>query len=273
MWDVGDTIGLRYLVTDDSGEPVDPDTATLTVRLPDGTTATPAVTLPPASTGSLLVDYEIAQHGRHVVLWRTTGPTTAYADVFNAVSPDWPAIVGLDATKRQLSIDRDNTIHDEDLRGFILSASMIVEDVVGVVARRTITETASGGGRHIVLERSPVIEVAEVRVDGILVDVGDYAASPSGLLTRRAGTWPAGLRNVEITYLAGRSAVAPNVLNATLELIRINWRPRQGGNAGVFDGGRGDEFQAGAGEVRLGFFVPNTVMQRLAPNSRPPVVM
>lgn len=272
MWDVGDSIPLRYLVTDDAGDPVDPATATLTIRLPDGTTVTPTVTLPPAETGTLAAAYEITQHGRHVVLWRTTGPSRGYADVFNAAPEDWPAIVGLTEVKDHLTISQDTTVYDEDLRGFILSASMIVEDVVGVVARRTITETASGGGRHIILERPPVIEVVEIRADGVLVDADDYAASPSGLLSRRAGVWPAGLRNVEVTYLVGRPVVEPNVLNATLELIRINWRPRQGGNAGVFDGGRGDEFQTG-GEVRLGFFVPNTVMQRLAPNARPPVVM
>lgn len=271
MLDLGDAVELRFEA------PSTPTAVTLTITLPDGSTVKPDVG--ELVNGAYVVDYTITQHGRHVVYWRATSPDVAYADVFNAADPSWPAIVGLSETKKHLNIDLGDTSRDEELRGFILSASMVVEDVVGVVARRTITETASGGGRHIVLEKPPVIEVVEVRVDGQAVDAGDYEVSPSGLLSKRFGAWPAGLRNVEIVYLAGKPVVPPNIIDATKELIRINWRPQEGGNYAAFDMGRGDDFgNAGLeaslqGNLRLGFFVPNTVTQRLQPDQRGPVVL
>ncbi|WFE45308.1 hypothetical protein [Verrucosispora sp. WMMD1129] len=279
MVDVGGTVRLQHTVRDAAGEPADPATATLQVRLPDGTVAEPPVTLPTDGSGLLVHDFVATVPGRHVVTWSTTVPATAYADVVNAVDSEWSAIVGLAEVKRHLNIPATDTTDDEELRGFILSASAVVEDVVGVVARRTVTETASGGSRHIILERPPVLEVAEVLADGQAVDAGDYTWSPSGLLARRSGSWPSGLRNVEIMYVAGKTVVPHNIVDATLELIRINWRPQAGGNYSSFDGGRGDDFgNAGLeaslqGNLRLGFFVPNTVIQRLQPDQRGPVVL
>lgn len=280
MLDVGDTRRLRAEVRNDAGDLVTPATVLLRITRPDGTAVTPTVTLPPVDTGVLLHDYLIEAHGRHVVYWRTTNPNRAFADAFSAAPESWPGIVGLTEVKRHLNMPLDDTSQDEELRGFVLSASAVVEDVTGVMARRTITETNSGGGRHIVLSRAPVLDVAEVVADGVEVDPGDYTASPSGLLARRSGRWPAGLRNVEVTYVVGRESIPFNVLDATLELIRINWRPQQGGNYSAFDGGGGDDFgvSAGAeaslqGSLRLGFFVPNTVVQRLSPDQRGPVVL
>ncbi|SCL31967.1 hypothetical protein GA0070616_4366 [Micromonospora nigra] len=279
MVDVGGTVRLRHLVRDAAGDPADPATATLRIQLPDGTVVTPGVTLPSDDSGLLEHDFVTTAPGRHVVSWTTTDPATAYADVVNVVDSEWTAIVGLADAKRHLNIPATDTTDDEELRGFILSASAVVEDVVGIVARRTVTETASGGGRHIILERPPVLEVAEVLVDGQAVDAGDYTWSPSGLLARRSGVWPCGLRNVEVMYVAGKSVVPHNIVDATLELIRINWRPQAGGNYSAFDGGGGDDFGNGGleaslqGNLRLGFFVPNTVIQRLQPDQRGPVVL
>ncbi|WP_431976176.1 hypothetical protein [Micromonospora haikouensis] len=272
MLDVGDTASFTW----DVGST--PDTFSARVRLPDGTQTTLTPTEDPDRPGRYVAEYVVAQHGRHLVSAAATGPAWADVDVFNAAPPDWPAIVGLAEAKKHLEIEANDHDRDDELRGFILSASMVVEDVVGVVARRTVTETASGGGRNIVLEKPPVLEVVDVRVDGAVVDPSVYRWSPSGLLTHQGG-WPAGLRNVEVTYLAGKLVVPPNVVNATLELLRINWRPQEGGNYAPFDGGAGDDFGNGdleaslQGNLRLGFFVPNTVIQRLQPDQRGPVIL
>ncbi|MEU8264476.1 hypothetical protein AB0C02_28120 [Micromonospora sp. NPDC048999] len=277
-YDLGATVPLGVDVRDSAGNLVNADSVTLTVTLPDGSAVAPEVDSP-VEAGRYSCDFVPSMPGRHVVRWTTSGPATAFVDVFHAIPDGFEAIVGLAETKRHLNIPADDDQDDEELRGFILSASMVVEDVVGVVARRAITEKASGGGRHIVLEKPPVLEVVEVRVDGVLVDSGEYTGSPSGLLAHRNGCWPAGLRNVEVTYLAGKTVVPPNIIDATLELIRINWRPQAGGNYSAFDGGRNDDFgNAGLeaslqGNLRLGFFVPNTVVQRLAPDQRGPVVL
>lgn len=278
MLDVGDTKRLSFLARDVADVPVNPTTVVLTVTLPDATTVQPAVTNPPAQVGAFEVDYVIAQYGRHVVRWVGTDPEVAYVDVFSAADPAWPALVGLAETKHHLNYQADDISDDEELRGFISSASEVVEDIVGVVARRQLVETYSGGDRVILLRRRPVESVTSVVIDGTTVDAGDYTPSPSGILARRSGRWPTGFRNVEVTYTAGRPAGPASVIDATKELIRINWRPQQGGNYSPFDGGRGDDFGSGGleaslqGEIRLGFFVPNTVMQRLMPHGRGPHV-
>lgn len=278
MLDVGDTKRLEFVARDPAGAPVEPaGVVVLTVTLPDGTTETPVVTNLP-ETGSFRVDYPISQYGRHVIRWTTTDPADSYADAFSAANPDWPAVVGLAEVKEHLNYDASDTSDDDELRGFILSASEVVADVVGAVARNELVETYSGGDRAILLRRRPVLAVTSVTIDGELVDAGDYTASPSGILAHRFSRWPHGFRNVEVTYTVGRVAGPASVINATKELIRINWRPQQGGNYSPFDGGRGDEFGQASmeaslqGEIRLGFFVPNTVMQRLMPHARGPHV-
>lgn len=277
MLDVGDTHRLRWVSRDAGGNPVQPATVTLTITLPDGTTDTPSVA--PAADGIHTYDYVVTQYGRHVVRWVATDPDDAFMDVFSAADPDWPVLVGLDEVRRHLRYRDDDHSDDEELRAFIASASAVVEDITGTVGRRTVVETNSGGDWYIVLSRSPVVEVTKVVVDGQEIDLGDCTWSPSGLLARRSGRWPGGLHNVEVTYVAGRKAVPPNVHNGVLELIRINWRPQQGGNYSPFDGGNTDDFgNAGLeaslqGNLRLGFFIPNTVIQRLQPSSRPPVVL
>lgn len=279
MIDLGDVVQIAVAIRDADGALTDPDTATLTITLPDGDTTSPSVPAP-AETGIVRVDYTTVQHGLHRWRLTTTGPVTAHADAFNVVDGSWPALVGLAEVKKHLNIPADDTTRDDELRGFILSASAVVEDVVGVAAKRTIVETNSGGERHIVLTHRPVISVSAVSIDGDAVDAGDYTVSPSGLLAHRHRRWPAGFHNVETTYIAGRAAMPANILDATKELIRINWRPQQGGNYSAFDGGGGDDFGVSGGveaslqgTLRLGFFVPNTVTQRLQPDQRAPVVL
>lgn len=278
--DVGDVLQVAVAIRDSAGDLTNPATAALTITLPDGTTTAPTVTLPPASTGTLRVDYTTVQAGLHRWRLTTTGPITAWSDAVNVIDSTWPAFVGLAETKQHLNIAAADTDGDEELRGLILSASKVVEDVVGAVARRTVVETNSGGERHVVLSHRPVISVTSVAVDGALVDAGDYTVAASGLLARRSGRWPAGFHNISTTYQVGRVVTPPNVVDATLELIRINWRPQAGGNYSAFDGGAGDDFGVSGGveaslqgTLRLGFFVPNTVTQRLAPDQRAPVVL
>jgi len=277
MRDVGDTIRLVYAPRDAAGDPVDPDTVQVTVTLPDGSTAAPTVDHP--SAGQYTADYVIEQRGRHVVHWSATGPDDAYLDVFNAASPEWPALVGLAEVKRHLNYDPDDTSDDEELRGFILSASEVVEDIVGVMARRQVTETNSGGTPTVRLATTPVLSVVSVIADGELVDPEDYRVTPGGVLLHRT-CWPAGVHNIETVYLAGRQAIPASVIDGTKELIRVNWRPQQGGNYSSFDLGQADDFGVSRstegslqGELRLGFFVPNTVVQRLQPHRRAPVVL
>lgn len=272
MYDIGDAYPATVTIRDSTGNPVNPAAVTFTFDLPDGSTLTP--TPDNTTTGVYTYDLPITQRGLYRFHAQSTGPEAAYSDAFTVVDSTWPAFVGLDEVKRHLNIPVDNTTDDEELRGFVLSASAVVEYIVGSVGRKTVTEKYSGLRQSaIILRRGPIIAVTSVTENGITLTADvDYTVSEAGVLSRLAGRWyprqwRAGVNNIVVNYTAGRMDIPPNIVDATKELIRINWRPQTGGNYSVFSGGRADDMgQLSFNELRpMGFFIPNTVMQRLSP--------
>lgn len=277
MHDLGDTVTIARTCRDTAGQPANATTVALTVTKPDGTTDTPVVANPPAQTGQYTVAYVPTQEGRHV--WRITFtgavPDQAHADVFHV----WPSvsawIVGLVEAKDHLNIAQSDTSQDEELRRAIAGASAVVEDIVGVVARRSFVQQLSGRGiSTLLLSRLPVISVTSVVEDSVSLSASDYSITEHGVLTRLAGgvkwRWPMGTNNIVVTTVAGRPVVADNILDGTRDLIRVNFRPQLGGNRSPFD--TATERQAEPGQMRLGFFVPNSVMERLHGSARGPHV-
>lgn len=262
--DLGDVHPLSVVTRDSAGDPADVGTIALAITLPDGTAVDPApsITNPPDVTGTYTYDYLTTMAGLHTYRWLATGENAAaYADSFNVIDSTWRAIVGLAETKTHLGITDDDA--DEKLRGFILSASAVVEGIVGAVARRTVTETYHGGGCALVLRSGPVLSITSVTENGTAVDSSNYSVSDAGVLYRASnyipnGIWLAGINNVTVTYVVGRTVVPFSVLDATKELIRINWRPQQGGNYSPFDQGTDDDYGTReVGEIRLGFSSPH----------------
>lgn len=282
MIDLGDTYELAAECRNAAGGLADATIVSLTVTKPDGTVDVLAPANPPVVAGSYTYPYVTTQPGRHTVVWSFTGgvPAQASSDVFDVASASPVALVSLAAAKKHLGIPLTVTVHDEKLRGLIASITDVIEGITGTVVRRTFVETYSGRGEPaLVLLHRPVVSVTSVTEDGVTVPPADYSAASSGLLTRvsgyrASGQWADGIDNIVVTYEAGRALVPASVLDGSLDLIRINWRPQAGGNSSVFDQGRSDDYgqRAEPGEMRLGFFVPNTVMQRLKPSERPPLV-
>lgn len=272
MYDIGDVYPATVTIRDVNGTPTPATGMTFTFALPDGTTITPSPSNP--TTGVYTYDLPITQRGLHRFRAAATTPAAAYNDAFTAVDTTWPAFVGLGEVKQHLNIPTTTTTDDEELRGFILSASAVVESIVGTVGRKTFTEKYSGLRQSALgLRRAPVITVTSVTENGITLTADvDYSLSDGGLLTRICAQWyprqwRAGVNNIVVTYTAGRMEIPPNIVDATKELIRVNWRPQTGGNYSVFSGGRQDDMgQLSFNEQRpMGFFIPNTVMQRLTP--------
>lgn len=275
MYDLGDTVTIARTCRDAAGQAANCTTVALTVTKPDGTTDSPAVTNPPAQTGQYTVGYVPAQAGRHVWRMTFTGsvPDQAHVDVFHVWASASAWIVGLAETKDHLNIAQTDISQDEELRRAIAGASAVVEDIVGVVARRSIVQTFSGdGGNVLLLSRLPVISVTSVVEDSITLPATDYTVNAHGVLKRVAGgvaaRWSVGDENIVVTTIAGRTVVADNILDGTRDLIRVNFRPQLGGNRSPFD--NVGERQSEPGTVRLGFFVPNSVMERLNPSARGP---
>lgn len=278
MYDLGDTVTIARTCLNAAGVPANATTVTLAIIKPDGTVDTPTVTNPPAQTGLYTVGYVPVQAGRHTYRITFTGvvPDQAHIDLFHV----WPSanawIVGLAETKDQLNISQADTSQDEELRRAIAGASAVVEDIVGVVAQRSFVQTFSGRGtRALLLSRRPVISVTTVVEDALTLAATDYTVTEHGVLTRVASLaawrWPVGVYNIVVTHTAGRVIVPDNILEGTRDLIRVNFRPQLGGNRSPFDT-VSDRPGSDPGQMRLGFFVPNTVMERLHGSARGPHV-
>lgn len=271
MHDLGDTVKLTAKSVDAAGNPANATTVATTVTLPDGTTASPSGSY--GATGTYTASYVPTQAGRHSWRMTFTGvvPDQAYGDVFNV----WPlaglGIVGLAETKEHLNISLIDATYDEELRRAIAGASAVVEGIVGAVARRTVTEVFSGSGADkAYLGLVPVISITTVVEDGATLPAESYSLHGSiGVLTRlqRRG-WPIGTNNISVTYVPGRTIVPDNILEGTKDLIRANFRPQLGGNRTPYD--TVSEPRSEPGQLLRGYFVPNSVMERLRPSQQGP---
>jgi hypothetical protein len=259
----------------------------LTITLPDLTTATPAVS---GASGvyTLTSPFIASQAGRHLVSWVATGTNSCtLADVFNVQASDPRTLISLAEARAGLGVAAANTAKDEDLRTYIAAATPIMEDIVGPILRTTRTETYDGGCVQINLLWSPVISISSIiesygsayqktltaqdifTGSGGMDSYGYTVDLTTGIVTRRAAgvTTPFafGKRNVQITYVSGRTAITGNVLLATRRLIRHLWQSEQ----------QGFRPQMGAPDTAIGFTpsgfaVPKAVLELCADSQRAP---
>ncbi|MEU4168865.1 phage head-tail connector protein [Streptomyces sp. NPDC026665] len=231
MIDLGAVYQVAVDVADASGTPTNPADATLTIILPDGTTVGPAVPAP-TTTGQLRVDYVTAQTGRHV--WRlvTSGPTTAYADVFD-VQPAAPdSIVSLAEARAHLNMRPDETSDDDELRGFIAAATRAVERALGrKVVRRTLVDRFDlrGPTTQVMLRNVPVQSITSVvSADGATTwNVADLQVDgETGLVTVVSGARLTG--SVDITSQAGMSVIPDDYRLAGKIIIGHLWETQRG---------------------------------------------
>jgi len=223
--DLGDVYRVRVPVRSPDGTPTSPGTATMTITLPDGTTATPSVPLPPAETGIVLVDYPTVQAGRHQFVLSTTAPQTAYRDVFDVRQAELQNIVSLADAKNHLNITNDGD--DNELRGFIEATTNIARFYCGTLFPTTYTETYEACGDTLALRHWPVISVSEITAVGTaaVVDPADVDVDEHGML--RAESAMSG--TVRVTYRAGSSIMPANITRGALIIIQHMWdtqRPR-----------------------------------------------
>ncbi|HEY9375175.1 hypothetical protein [Streptomyces sp.] len=261
MIDLGAVQQIAVDVRDAAGALANPSSATLTISLPDGTTVTPTVTLPPASTGQLRVDYATLQVGRHAWRMVTTVPTTAYSDVFD-VRPAFPGgIVSLADARAQLNFGATETSDDDELRGYIGAATGAVEKALGrIVVRRSFTDRfiVSGAAAELLLRNVPVLALTSVvSADGATTWDPDSldVDEETGLVTVMAG--PAFTGALDVTYQAGEAVIQENYRLAGLIIIQHLWETQRG-TMGVQLGGDGETYVAGRG-----FAIPRRAIELL----------
>lgn len=286
-YDLGDPIALIFKTTDATGSPANVTTAVLTVTLPDGTSVTPAVGVAsPVGTYTTAAPYIASQAGMYRVSWAGSGTNAqAYTDVFNVMAADPRFLISLADARLGLNLPATNTMKDGDLRTYIAAATPIMEDLVGPILRSTRVETYNGGATQIALRWAPLISISSIvesygstsshtltvedLFGGSASDAYGYTADlVTGMVTRRASgvavAFMAGRRNIQVTYVSGRTVVAGNILLATRRLIRHLWQSEQQGYRPAMSGP--DALAA----TPSGFAVPRAVIEMVADSQRAP---
>lgn len=266
-FDLGDTVRLAAECTDAGGTLSNAGTATLTITLPDGTTATPAVSAP-AVTGQYSLDYVTTQPGRHSVRWLFANPASAYTDVFDVREDTPPLILSLADAKAQLNIK--TTRDDDELRSWTEAVTTVVEDLAGVCVRRSFTEEHPmpfAGSPTLALNRTPAVSLTSVTdlVYGNVYPVADLLLDTStGIVQHSLGCRLYG--TLSVTYVAGRPVVPANITAAAKIILQHLWQSVRTGSRSP---GRSDDVTTIPG---FGYAIPNRALQLLEPHRLPPGV-
>jgi hypothetical protein len=144
--------------------------------------------------------------------------TDSQTDVLNVASATEPvALISLDYLKAFLN--KDDTVEDDELREFIDTASLTVEEYTGQIwARRTLVEDVYvvGGMGYL---RPPVVGVTAVAApDGAALVV---PVTMDGFVGTFAGLSSNGW--VRVTYVAGPNEVPEHVQTATAIIAAHLW--------------------------------------------------
>lgn len=262
-YDFGDVVPLRVTVRDANGDPAAAGAVSITVTLPDQTTAAPTVTTP--STGVYLAQYQPTQAGRHAVTYVATGANaSAYTDVFDVRPATSTNLLSLEDARATLNLSA--TTDDEELRSYIEAVTSLIEARIGPVVPRTVVETVSGRN-YLLLSETPVVSVTSIA--GIypdsttlsLVDLTtDSATGTIGYLSRAAlgGTYT-------VTYVAGRTGIIPpRITQAARVLLKHLWSTQRGG--------RPTTTASDADGYAQAYSMPNRVLELLATDMRAPGV-
>lgn len=272
-FDLGDTVPLTVEVRDATGVLANAGVIALTITLPDNTTASPAVSNPPATTGVYIYDYAPVQSGRHLVRWVASGANaSAYTDSFDVRVSAPPLFFSLSDAKAVLNISPTVSTHDSLIRDLIESTTATVEYLIGPVVRQSVTEVHDGGWTCLTLRQAPVISVQSivpVLTGGTTYNVADtdLEATTGVLRLLSGGSFVGPLR---IAYTAGMTVTPAAVRDASRIILKHLWRIRTG-----IDGLPGVGPPGDYGESMVpgwGYAVPDAALQLLAPYMRGPVV-
>jgi hypothetical protein len=274
-YDLGDKVYLTWLTVDSTGAAVNPGTVTLSVTLPDGTSA--SVTTATATTGTYTASYLPTQVGRHVYAWTATGSwPQSYADVFEVRDVTDIGIVGYDEVLEYLNIPAASA-NENEVRRFIDAATDLAENYVGqVLGRKTYTSELYDGGNEFLRLRNPkAISVASVYENGALLNSNQYFIDPTGQRLYRLGSgtlyatnsygyWTAGVNNVSVTYTAGYVNPPMAAKQGVLEIIRHMWQTQRGAMNVMGRTQTGDELYGSST-----YSLPRRAMELLDPASLP----
>lgn len=236
---IGTLARLSIEIRDAVGQLTDPVSLWLGIRLPDGAMAGPFDSgSDPAvakdGTGLYHLDYPTVQPGPHIAHWSSTSPTVTNEQQFD-VEAQWSevGIVSLQDVKIHLKKRVTDTADDEKLQGMILSATDLIEDRVGHVMPKLITEEVYSRGHIVVLKERPVVKVVSVTRLSTMGELAEHnpatgvngwkLTSPEGIL-ESYHRFPG---DIQLVYRVGRVPTPHRYRLACKELVAHLWRTTQ----------------------------------------------
>jgi hypothetical protein len=254
---------IAWDVRNDTGALVNASAVTLTITLPDGTTATPAVPAPTVA-GQYRYDHQSAMAGRHTAHAVTTGPITVYDDEWDVSETPWMAIVSLADAKNQLNMDPGDHSADDELRQYVAGVTGAVENYLHetIVRQQVTDEIEVCQARRFRVWHSPAISlVSVVSWDGTQTwDVTRMRAARSGVVRVMAGPPVHGL--VDVTLLAGYQVVPANYRQGALVVLEHVWETQRGQGTAMSGVIGVEERYRQPGEY---FTIPNKAKEWLGP--------
>ena len=281
----GNVVPLTYLNTDSAGTPQNTASVVLTITLPDGTTATPAVANP--SAGTYTATYTAAETGHYEVQWVATGAYPGgFADSFDV----WPlleaAILPFADAKRTLRVAPADTSQDDLIRECNEAVTNVVEWYCGPVSVQTVVEELRVGGLTVMLSKPPVIQLQAwtsvpsqfsadpsrvvpsppspmfpVMVYGVTYPLSQLYADPRRGEVRHTAGLPFYYGPFLWQYQAGRPVIPMCITNASRVMLRHLFEMWRGGGGGTAIGQADEETT----QTPFGFAVPNRALEMMAP--------
>lgn len=272
--DVGQIYPAQYAVAGADGQPENAGTITLTVTLPDRTTATPEPDNP--EEGQYVANFLMTQEGLYRFTWSTTSPTTSKTDYQQARA--FRSIISLEDARNWLN--QQDTSRDETIRSVMAAATTATEKIVGTCVIRDFTnEWISGGYKEVlgvlhgpIIDDTSPVSVASVWPGGPSWD--NTGASPDIIVNPEAGT----LRAADMlgfwwgpwhaSYTGGRAVIDDGIIQGCREILFDLWTPQRGAHG---DQDYPDMQEATQWEFQLpaGYHPPPRALGWLEPHRRP----
>ena len=282
MYELGGVAVLSWTATDTDGAPANAGVAcTITITLPDGSTAGPFILT--GTAGVYTYAYQTTQSGRHTYRFQATGipgPGVgggASSDVFDVFLGSPTTLISRADAKDLLRISPANTSFDADLKFFTEGLTAFIDKYCGPMVPRLVTERHTAGAKTLMLRQIPVYKPAGQTTDLVsITPVLTYGVPyddltllsvdfKTGELIHKIGL-PFFYGSYDISYWAGRAYIPPNVLLGAQVILKHWWalerpsaRPGQGPAGGAADDTT----------VLWGFAIPNRALEMLESERAP----
>lgn len=201
-------------------------------------------------------------------------------------------VISLDDAKLAINVS-DVDAHNDEIMAFITAMSLRMDQTIGPVVNRTVTEYHDGGCGVIFPRQTPVSTVTTLKeydgsatttltaetfgtepADGYLLEKSGSYAHDHRIVRRDGGSdylFASGRRNVELVYVAGRAADTDSVDHRISQvagmILRRLWR-REAGSWTQSS----DFFEATEPTLGVGFFkvMDSVVAEFLGDELKPP---